>query len=61
MHGSQQNSEWLKRSKAAVWHPCTQMRQHDPGASEPLPLIPIASARGAWLSQFTQQHRLNYQ
>jgi len=59
MHGSQQNSEWLERSKAAVWHPCTQMRQHDPGASEPLPLIPIASARGAWLYDFEDQRYLD--
>ena len=34
----------LKRSRASVWHPCTQMKQH-----ETLPLIPIAYAKGCWL------------
>jgi adenosylmethionine---8-amino-7-oxononanoate aminotransferase len=41
------NAEWLARSHAAVWHPCTQMKQH-----ERLPLVPIARARGAWLFDF---------
>ncbi len=36
----------LKRSQAAVWHPCTQMRQH---ASGELPLLPISHGKGAWL------------
>jgi adenosylmethionine---8-amino-7-oxononanoate aminotransferase len=34
----------LKRSLAAVWHPCTQMKQH-----ETTPLIPLAYAKGCWL------------
>lgn len=38
------NSEFIARSLAAVWHPCTQMKQH-----ETLPLIPVARAEGAWL------------
>lgn len=37
----------LKRSVAAVWHPCTQMKQH-----ETLPLIPLAYAQGCWLYDF---------
>jgi adenosylmethionine-8-amino-7-oxononanoate aminotransferase len=41
------NAEWLARSRAAVWHPCTQMKEH-----ERLPLVPIARARGAWLYDF---------
>jgi len=36
--------EWATRSRAAVWHPCTQMKQH-----ERTPLVPIARASGAWL------------
>ena len=32
------------RSLSCVWHPCTQMRDH-----EWLPLLAIARARGAWL------------
>ncbi|MEN3112343.1 adenosylmethionine--8-amino-7-oxononanoate transaminase [Uliginosibacterium paludis] len=34
----------LDRSLAAVWHPCTQMKQH-----ETLPLIAIARGEGPWL------------
>ena len=32
------------RDLAVVWHPCTQMHDH-----ETLPMVPIASAEGAWL------------
>ena len=41
------NEDLLRRSLAAVWHPCTQMKQH-----EPLPLVPIARGEGAWLVDF---------
>ncbi|HEY7743971.1 MAG TPA: adenosylmethionine--8-amino-7-oxononanoate transaminase [Burkholderiales bacterium] len=34
----------LKRSLAAVWHPCTQMKSH-----ERLPLVPVARGSGCWL------------
>ena len=34
------NEEWLARSQAAVWHPCTQMQHHArPGAPAYLPLV----------------------
>jgi adenosylmethionine---8-amino-7-oxononanoate aminotransferase len=36
----------LQRSLKSVWHPCTQMRQHDTGE---LPLLSIAHGKGAWL------------
>jgi len=36
----------LERSLAAVWHPCSQMKQYDDGN---MPLLPIVGARGAWL------------
>jgi len=36
----------LRRSLAAVWHPCTQMKQHDTGD---LPLLPVAQGEGPWL------------
>ena len=32
------------RDLAVVWHPCTQMHDH-----ETLPMVPIAGAEGAWL------------
>ena len=41
------SGRWLERSLAAVWHPCTQMKQH-----EALPLVPIARGEGAWLYDF---------
>lgn len=37
-------SDLLTRSLAAVWHPCTQMKQH-----ESTPLIAIARGEGPWL------------
>lgn len=41
------NADLLSRSRAAVWHPCTQMKLHDS-----LPLIPIAQGNGVWLHDF---------
>ncbi|CAG1018181.1 adenosylmethionine---8-amino-7-oxononanoate aminotransferase [Burkholderiaceae bacterium] len=39
------NQSLLQRSRAAVWHPCTQMKQH-----ESMPLLPIVHAEGVWLT-----------
>lgn len=44
MQTSTRNSVLLTRSRAAVWHPCTQMKQH-----ETLPIVPVARAQGCWL------------
>lgn len=38
------NADWARRSTAAVWHPCSQMKDY-----EALPPIPIARAEGVWL------------
>lgn len=38
------NQDLLARSLQAVWHPCTQMKNH-----ETLPLVPIQRGEGAWL------------
>ena len=54
MQTSSRNELLLKRSLAAVWHPCTQMKQH-----ETLPLIPIESARGCWLYDFDGRRYLD--
>lgn len=43
------NADLLARSLAAVWHPCTQMKQHRAGMPDSLPLVPIARGQGAWL------------
>jgi adenosylmethionine-8-amino-7-oxononanoate aminotransferase len=38
------DAELLRRDLAVLWHPCTQMHDH-----ETLPLVPVARAQGAWL------------
>jgi adenosylmethionine---8-amino-7-oxononanoate aminotransferase len=48
------NADWLARSRAAVWHPCTQMKVH-----ETLPLVPIERGRGAWLYDFDGRRYLD--
>ncbi len=50
------NLDWLDRDRAAVWHPCTQMKHHDTGA---LPLAPIARGQGAWLYDFDGRRYLD--
>ena len=42
-HGSG-NSALSQRDLGVVWHPCTQMRDH-----EHLPMIPIRRGSGVWL------------
>ena len=39
------NKTLLNKSLKAVWHPCTQMKQH-----ETLPLVPIQRGDGVWLT-----------
>ncbi len=46
------NSDLLDRSLKAVWHPCTQMKQHTDAGAGSLPLIPISHGKGAWLHDF---------
>jgi adenosylmethionine-8-amino-7-oxononanoate aminotransferase len=41
------NDSWKQRDLRVVWHPCTQMKDH-----ESLPLIPIRRAEGVWLEDF---------
>ncbi|SBT07257.1 Adenosylmethionine-8-amino-7-oxononanoate aminotransferase [Candidatus Accumulibacter aalborgensis] len=45
------NSDLLQRSLAAVWHPCTQMKQHADAVAA-LPMVPIARGQGVWLYDF---------
>ena len=44
MTAGPKNAEIAARDLAVVWHPCTQMQDH-----ERLPLVPIARGEGAWL------------
>src|ERR1700761_8586279 len=41
------NTPYIERDLAHVWHPCTQMKDH-----EQLPPIPIRSGKGIWLEDF---------
>ena len=54
MQTSTRNDMLLKRSLAAVWHPCTQMKQH-----ETLPLVPVAYAKDSWLYDFDGRRYLD--
>ncbi|MFN6992633.1 MAG: adenosylmethionine--8-amino-7-oxononanoate transaminase [Aquincola tertiaricarbonis] len=56
------NEDWRRRSLAAVWHPCTQMKLHEAdgapnGAAQPL--VPIARAEGVWLHDFEGRRLLD--
>ncbi len=48
------NQELLQRDLATLWHPCTQMKDH-----EWLPLIPIRRAEGVWLEDFDGRRYLD--
>jgi len=41
------NLKLLQRDLSVLWHPCTQMKDH-----ETLPLIPIRRGEGVWLEDF---------
>lgn len=41
------SADLVKRDLAAVWHPCTQMKDH-----ETLPPIPVKRGDGVWLEDF---------
>ena len=48
------NPDWLQRSRSAVWHPCTQMKQ-----LEAFPPLPIARGEGVWLYDFEGKRYLD--
>jgi len=48
------NAELVARDLECVWHPCTQMKDH-----EWLPLVPIRRGAGAWLEDFNGRHYLD--
>ena len=41
------NAEWARRDLNVLWHPCTQMKDH-----EVWPPIPIRRAQGVWLEDY---------
>ena len=48
------NAQWMQRDLAVLWHPCTQMKDH-----ESLPLIPIRRGEGVWLEDFDGKRYLD--
>jgi len=44
----------VHRSMIAVWHPCTQMKQHTQ-----FPLLPISRGEGVWLTDINGKHYLD--
>jgi len=48
------NDDYKARDLAHVWHPCTQMKDH-----EWLPMIPIKSGKGVWLEDFEGKRYLD--
>ncbi|MEW6446255.1 MAG: adenosylmethionine--8-amino-7-oxononanoate transaminase [Pseudomonadota bacterium] len=48
------NADWNRRDLDVLWHPCTQMKDH-----ERLPVIPIARGEGAWLYDFDGRRYLD--
>ena len=54
-HPEAGNAHWRGRDLEALWHPCSQMREHLEGA----PLIPIRRGQGAWLEDFDGRRYLD--
>ena len=48
------NSDLVSRDLSVVWHPCTQMKDH-----EWLPMVPIRRAEGVWLEDFEGRRYLD--
>jgi adenosylmethionine-8-amino-7-oxononanoate aminotransferase len=48
------NDDLLRRDLSVLWHPCTQMKDH-----ESLPLIPIRRGQGVWLEDFNGKRYLD--
>jgi adenosylmethionine-8-amino-7-oxononanoate aminotransferase len=48
------NSDWVTRDLAHVWHPCTQMKDH-----ESVPMIPLRAGSGVWLEDFNGKRYLD--
>jgi len=49
------NTPWIARDLKHVWHPCTQMKDHE----GTLPLIPVRRGAGAWLEDYEGRRYLD--
>ena len=54
MERAPSNADLVRRDLAAVWHPCTQMKDH-----ETLPMIPIRRGDGVWLEDYDGRRYLD--
>ena len=54
MQDQSRNQDIARRDLGVVWHPCTQMKDH-----ERLPLVPIDRGEGAWLYDFDGRRYLD--
>jgi adenosylmethionine---8-amino-7-oxononanoate aminotransferase len=48
------NQAFIQRDKAVLWHPCTQMKDH-----ETYPVVPIKRGQGVWLEDFDGKRYLD--
>ena len=48
------NDAFIRRDLKVLWHPCTQMKDH-----ESLPLVPIRRGQGVWLEDFDGRRYLD--
>jgi len=48
------NADLIRRDLQVLWHPCTQMKDH-----ETLPLVPIRRGEGVWLEDFAGKRYLD--
>ncbi|GMR20212.1 MAG: adenosylmethionine--8-amino-7-oxononanoate transaminase [Gammaproteobacteria bacterium] len=48
------NAEWAAKDLRVLWHPCTQMKDH-----ETLPMIPIKRGQGVWLEDYDGRRYLD--
>ncbi len=49
------NAPWIERDLRHVWHPCTQMKDHE----GQIPLIPVRRGAGAWLEDYDGRRYLD--
>ena len=55
MTRANKNAAYVVRDLAHVWHPCTQMKDHE----QQLPLIPIRRGEGVWLEDYDGKRYLD--
>ncbi|WP_158885895.1 adenosylmethionine--8-amino-7-oxononanoate transaminase [Rhodanobacter sp. L36] len=48
-HTASGNAALAARDLKHLWHPCTQMHDHDPAGAMQVPMVPIVRGEGVWL------------